>query len=157
MQTKRCREDEAGPRAKRFKLVDGSDMHDDTSVHDFRRVQIVHKRKQNLAISATLAKPRVERQYKEAAALLRKSGFSPQTAALLRERSHDPEAVFDMFKSSRVQVANKALYELWLSIEVYNFLREEELGFIFVRPSVLPVSYRGSLRYLMWTLVCCLS
>jgi hypothetical protein len=69
MKKKRRRDDEARPRAKRAKLVDGSAMHDDVddsdedaSIHDFRRVQIVHKQKNKfMSIFATLARPTVRR------------------------------------------------------------------------------------------------
>jgi hypothetical protein len=100
MQTKRRRDDDAGPRPKRAKLVDGSDIHvdaddsdDDTSVHDFRRVQIVHKRKQNLDIPVTFATLRVERPPKEVVALLSKGGI-------------DSEALFHILDSFRVQDGN---------------------------------------------------
>jgi hypothetical protein len=52
MQVKRRRGDDSGPKVKRARLVhenamreDDGDSDDDDSVHDFRRVQIIHKQK----------------------------------------------------------------------------------------------------------------
>jgi hypothetical protein len=62
MQVKRRRGDDSGPKVERVRLVhenamrgDDDDSDDDDSVHDFRRVQIIHKRnKRGAPLSATL-------------------------------------------------------------------------------------------------------
>jgi hypothetical protein len=62
MQVKRRRGDDSGPKLERVRLVhenamrgDDDDSDDDDSVHDFRRVQIIHKRnKRGAPLSATL-------------------------------------------------------------------------------------------------------
>jgi hypothetical protein len=80
IQAKRRRGDSTGPKPKRAKLAYESAIHgdndesdDDTSVHDFRRVQIIHKRKKRGApLSATWTREH-EEMARKVAELARKS------------------------------------------------------------------------------------